>query len=57
MKDFELTYELVSISSEDSELRLEKAFDILFMKIMKAADVRSQTLQNYVRAGEVSVNV
>lgn len=57
MKNLELNYEQVQTQSEDTELRLEKAFDILFTKIMKVADVRSQTLQNYVRAGEVSVNV
>ena len=57
MKNLELTYEQVQTKSQDAELRLEKAFDILFTKIMKAADVGSQNPQNYVRAGEVSVNV
>lgn len=56
MKNLELTYEQVQTQSEDAELRLEKAFDILFSKIAKAADLGIQNPQNYVRAGEVSVN-
>lgn len=57
MKDLDLVYELVPIPSEDSELKLDKAFDIIFSKIAKAADLGIQNPQNCVRAGEVSVNV
>lgn len=54
MKKLELVYELVQIPSEDAELRLEKAFDILFSKIMKAADLGLSKPQNSIRAGEVN---
>jgi len=56
MKDLALVYEMVPVSTEDQEMRLDKAFDILFSKIAKAANVGSQNPQIYIRATEVSIN-
>lgn len=57
MKDLEIVFEQVEVSQEKAQMRLDKAFDIIFLEIVKAADMGSQNPQNYARAGEVSANV
>ena len=56
-QDFEIVFERLEVIQEEMEMRRDRAFNIIFSELEKAADVRSQTPQNYVRAGEVSVNV